>query len=218
MKLTYGIKNFRVFDKDGAVFNLKPVTILTGANCSGKSSLVKSLLLIKDFINQMREPHSCPEKTRLSFSDGSININGIKSVFNFNSKDSKDLVFTISKSILSEKERIVMDLFFSEKDGDFFNDGWLKRIRFSCVLEDNPEVFLDVTYDASGKMKVDTLDLSGNIYRLFCRNLFSVLQDLFSFGILLQFRQRMLLADYPEPDVLRQTFPVRCQIIYDGDL
>lgn len=171
MNFLYGIKNFRVFDKDGADFYLKPITILTGANCSGKSSLVKSLILIKDFINQMRDPHSCPEKTRLSFSDGSININGIKSVLNFNSKDSKDLVFTISKTVLSDNERIVMDLFFSEKDGDFFNDGWLNRIRFSCIIDGSSDVFLDVSYKSNGRMSVDTLDLSGNIYRLFCRNL-----------------------------------------------
>lgn len=171
MNIFYGIKNFRVFDKNGADFNLKPITILTGANCSGKSSLVKSLMLIKDFINQMRDPHSRPEKTRLSFSDGSININGIGSVLNFNSKDSKDLVFTISKKILSDNERIVMDLFFSEKDGDFFNDGWLNRIRFSCILDSSSDVFLDVSFKSNGKMSVDTLDLSGNIYRLFCRNL-----------------------------------------------
>ena len=171
MDILYGIKNFRVFDKDGAVFNLNPITILTGANCSGKSSIVKSLMLIRDFINQMRDPHSCPEKTRLSFSDGSININGIKSVLNFNSKDSKDLVFTISKTVLSDNERIVVDLFFSEKDGDFFNDGWLNRIRFSCIIDGISDVFLDVSYKTNGKMSVDTLDLSGNIYRLFCRNL-----------------------------------------------
>jgi AAA15 family ATPase/GTPase len=47
-----GIENFRVF-KDYTEFELRPLTLLTGPNNAGKSSLTKLLLLskngIKDF-------------------------------------------------------------------------------------------------------------------------------------------------------------------------
>lgn len=40
-----GFKNFRVFEQ--SEFDLKPITLITGANSSGKSTLFKSLLLLK---------------------------------------------------------------------------------------------------------------------------------------------------------------------------
>ncbi|MFY7787118.1 MAG: AAA family ATPase, partial [Thermoflexibacteraceae bacterium] len=42
-----GIENFRVF-KDFTEFEFAPITILTGTNSSGKSSLFKALLLLAD--------------------------------------------------------------------------------------------------------------------------------------------------------------------------
>ena len=43
----FGLENFRVF-KDYTWFDFAPITILTGPNSSGKSSLNKALLLLKD--------------------------------------------------------------------------------------------------------------------------------------------------------------------------
>ena len=53
----FGIENFRVF-KDYTNFKLKPFTILTGTNNSGKSSLTKALLLLKDNNNEINS-ESC---------------------------------------------------------------------------------------------------------------------------------------------------------------
>lgn len=55
MNCKYTIKNFRVFDEDGTMFNLRPITILTGCNNSGKSSLVKSLLVFLDYVKRVAE-------------------------------------------------------------------------------------------------------------------------------------------------------------------
>ena len=52
-KLT--IKNFRVFDEDGVSIDLKPITILTGCNSSGKSSTVKAMLLINLFLKELKQ-------------------------------------------------------------------------------------------------------------------------------------------------------------------
>ena len=54
MNTKYTIKNFRVFNEDGVSVSLKPLTLLTGCNSSGKSSLVKSLLLISDYFAALK--------------------------------------------------------------------------------------------------------------------------------------------------------------------
>ncbi|MBR4327066.1 MAG: DUF3696 domain-containing protein [Bacteroidales bacterium] len=51
-KLT--IKNFRVFDEDGETVDLKPITVLTGCNSSGKSSVVKAALMLNDVWRQLK--------------------------------------------------------------------------------------------------------------------------------------------------------------------
>ena len=45
------LENFRVF-KNKCSFELAPITILTGANSSGKSSVIKALNLMKDFYDE----------------------------------------------------------------------------------------------------------------------------------------------------------------------
>ena len=42
-----GVENFRIFEKEH-YFNFAPITLLTGANSSGKSSLIKALKFMKD--------------------------------------------------------------------------------------------------------------------------------------------------------------------------
>lgn len=54
MDTKYTIKSFRVFNEDGVSVTLKPLTLLTGCNSSGKSSLVKSLLLISDYFAALK--------------------------------------------------------------------------------------------------------------------------------------------------------------------
>ena len=50
----YKIKNFRVFNSDGAEFQFAPITALTGCNSSGKSSLTKSLMLLQPFFELIK--------------------------------------------------------------------------------------------------------------------------------------------------------------------
>lgn len=52
-----GLKNFRVFDdKNGFFEKLASITLLTGANNSGKSSLIKSLQMLKDSVKTKQIP------------------------------------------------------------------------------------------------------------------------------------------------------------------
>ena len=43
----FGLENFRVF-KDYTWFDFAPITLFVGPNNSGKSSVIKALLLLKD--------------------------------------------------------------------------------------------------------------------------------------------------------------------------
>ena len=52
-----GLKNFRVFDDNiGFLEELSPINLLTGANNSGKSSLIKSLQMLKNSIKDNQYP------------------------------------------------------------------------------------------------------------------------------------------------------------------
>jgi len=54
METKFTIKNFRVFDEDGVSLQLSPITILTGCNSAGKSSVVKAVTLLNSFLQQIK--------------------------------------------------------------------------------------------------------------------------------------------------------------------
>ncbi len=54
--LIIGLENFRIF-KEKTFFDIKPLTILTGTNNSGKSTLIKSLLLLKEAFRNSEVPY-----------------------------------------------------------------------------------------------------------------------------------------------------------------
>ena len=58
MYTDFTIKNFRIFDEEGTIVPLRPVTILTGCNNTGKSSIVKALCLLKDFCQQIENDYN----------------------------------------------------------------------------------------------------------------------------------------------------------------
>ncbi len=60
-KQLFSIDNFRVFDTRNN-FQLAPITILTGPNNSGKSSLVKALLMMKNGNNEVSYEFSLPNR------------------------------------------------------------------------------------------------------------------------------------------------------------
>jgi predicted ATPase len=71
----FGLENFRVF-KDYTWFDFAPITILTGPNSSGKSSLTKALLLLKDNFEKESLPNGALEFT--SEVHGMTNTSNIK--------------------------------------------------------------------------------------------------------------------------------------------
>lgn len=78
MNPVFSLKNFRSFGEDGADFELAPITVLTGCNSAGKSSLVKALMLLpeerKAYIRNFRF------STSLNISSKKLRLGGYKSV------------------------------------------------------------------------------------------------------------------------------------------
>ena len=66
MNTNFTIKNFRVFDENGVSVELKPITILTGCNSSGKSSIARAMLLLNSFLSQIRKAIENDEPIELS--------------------------------------------------------------------------------------------------------------------------------------------------------
>lgn len=66
MNTDFTIKNFRIFDREGATIDLRPITILTGCNNSGKSSIVKALCLLKDFCRNIEADYANKKQINLS--------------------------------------------------------------------------------------------------------------------------------------------------------
>lgn len=64
-------QNFRIFTKDTCDFLFKPITFLTGSNSSGKSSLVKAIMVVRDYIGTLRNRYSIDG----SFNPAELNLN-----------------------------------------------------------------------------------------------------------------------------------------------
>ncbi|MBL0309012.1 MAG: AAA family ATPase [Bacteroidetes bacterium] len=73
----FGVGNFRSF-KDMYNFELSPITVLTGTNSSGKSSLTKAMLLLKESFTNIKASYNAG-----SFSINRFDLNSL-SVLSFN--------------------------------------------------------------------------------------------------------------------------------------
>lgn len=125
MNTKYTLKNFRVFDEQGATFEMAPITILTGCNSSGKSSVTKSLMLLKPLLHNIKEDIRQGlfggfsgkgfNSYDLDFTKGQHKLGTLEKVINWNSEKKE---FSITYSIPSYALNRWMDvcIVFEEKD------------------------------------------------------------------------------------------------------
>lgn len=140
MKTKLNIKNFRVFDENGASFELNPITILTGGNNSGKSTVVKAILLLQDFCQQIKEDFSEGRNIISRLNDYKIDFhklpNSILGTFDnvIHRIFSKDDKTNTSGRVVMEVEifscmlmqDVVVRLEFGARKEDPLNNGYLK--------------------------------------------------------------------------------------------
>ncbi len=115
MNPIFSLKNFRSFGEDGADFELAPITVLTGCNSAGKSSLVKALMLL----SSGSEGGRYMENLKLSSKD--LCLGGYKNVAH------KDGHIIMSYTIWSAdlQDTLVVTRKYCAQRNDELNDGYL---------------------------------------------------------------------------------------------
>ena len=162
MNNKYIIKNFRVFDKTGVMVPVKPLTILTGCNSSGKSSIVKSMVLFDSYLQKLQEDFNNSNnldltKYKLDFSNNeSITLGGFNSVLHrgANQRSSKgspiDFGYKVHSHLLGEDVYVSFSFVADEKDE--LDNGYL------CVISiQTPNG--DIIYESTGKHTKGNLNL-----------------------------------------------------------
>ena len=132
MNPVFSLKNFRSFGKDGADFELAPITVLTGCNSAGKSSLVKALMLLSQATEtttgEFDEPFSRIIKNvrgvDLLVSAKDLCLGNYTKILNKKSKDGLiELSYDVWSSLLMEKISVVR--LYKEDTNDILHNGQL---------------------------------------------------------------------------------------------
>lgn len=139
MITNYTITNFRAFGNEGANVRIAPITILTGCNSSGKSSIAKSLLLLDSFLNKVKRAIETKSGIELGnytmdFNEYPLNLLGrFNKVINSSSTTGE-----IQFRYVAENGLEVL-LTFIAKEADALNRGYLKQLTIS---KDGNEIFM----------------------------------------------------------------------------
>lgn len=132
MKSKFGIKNFRTFNEKGIEVEIAPITILTGCNGSGKSSITKGFVLFNDALSSLK----LKEDLFKGFGVFDQYFSSIGQTYFPNAKLSK---IDFSKPVLSTLGNIDMLQYNSSN-----NDIELSMETFSYVLNSNVKVVLHI--------------------------------------------------------------------------
>ena len=128
MNTYYNLKNFRVFGEKGADTRIAPITVLTGCNSSGKSSIAKSILLLDTFLQKVKVASNNKSVLQLGnytmdFNDYPLNLLGrFDKVVNYKSTNGE-----IEYGFTSENGLEVV-LTFETNSADILNRGYLKSL------------------------------------------------------------------------------------------
>lgn len=100
MSKKIGIENFRVF-KDYTEFEIRPITLLTGPNNSGKSSFTKLLLLLQNGLE------------KLNFETGNHNLENFEKVLNWKN-DKKEIRITLENNIPVLRKDLLTEIIYTD--------------------------------------------------------------------------------------------------------
>ena len=141
MNTKYTIKNFRVFDEKGVTVDIKPITILTGCNSSGKSSIVKSMVLLDTYIQSILDNYNVFHKVlndlnnkyTLDFTkDTTSSLGNFKRVVHEGSEvDTITFQYQVHSLLLGED--VLVSFTFGMDENDLINQGYLRSIIISTT-------------------------------------------------------------------------------------
>lgn len=166
MENKFTVKNFRVFNEDGATFEFKPITLLTGTNGSGKSSITKSIMLLHDFFeqgfkdqNDRRKKVFEPTKYWLDFTKPELKLGGFGSEINRNS-NGEEMGFSYSyKPSVAPWFEYIVDYWFSATKNDDLKRGWLSRI---AIRTEKGDRIMGASVNKNGDLSIEYLNLNLN--------------------------------------------------------
>lgn len=129
------LKNFRVFDEKGVEFEIAPITILTGCNSSGKSSVIKSLMLVQEMFKSMKNDYVNGQSFQLSkyellFNKGKHNLGTYKKTVNRQSK-SNEISFSWSKYSPILNGNIDIEIVFCENENNILQNAKISSLELS---------------------------------------------------------------------------------------
>jgi AAA15 family ATPase/GTPase len=172
-----GIENFRIF-KDYTAFEFAPITLLTGANNSGKSSLIKALLLLAVNANKKLERFTLDfeEKTRTTklgdfFSVANTINKPIKFVLNFKNLE-KELGRPVHHEKLADEifQKLAAKPFIIEMQFDAQKENNMINFSFYCMDKEEKVKLLDFDFiekaQRVGKQEVNYIWLEKFIYAI----------------------------------------------------
>ena len=113
MRYQYKVKNFRVFDEEGVKVDMAPITILTGCNSSGKSSFVKSMLLINEVLSKISRVGKVNGSYRLDFTKKPNSLLGSYDNVIHRGSESKSITIEYTVPSLLLNEDVVVSLVFN---------------------------------------------------------------------------------------------------------
>ena len=160
MNTKYTISNFKNFDGKGATISLAPITILTGCNSSGKSSLVKSLVLLNDFLDKVKqdwEKNYAFDLTNkcLDFSTSHLQLGSYDLALNRNAAKNAPITFRFENVFAGET--FITSLCFNKNKKDILNNGWCERF---TIENQNGEVIADCRFNGERGFKFDALNMA----------------------------------------------------------
>ena len=129
----FSLKNFRSFGEEGADFELAPITVLTGCNSAGKSSMTKALMLLSRL--PMERNVVSPS---LELYSKDLGLGQFDKVLNL-AAQKREIV--ISFEIWSDylHEYVIVRRFFNAKKHDALGDGYM--CRYSVEKKDGTIIY-----------------------------------------------------------------------------
>lgn len=170
MNTKYTLKNFRVFDEQGATFEMAPITILTGCNSSGKSTITKSLMLLNEIFGNVLKDYVAGtrcylEDYTLNFTKGIHNLGKFDSVVNdksskkevcfeytfenvfYNGDLTAQLTFVCDNNAGTQNGRFSKILILNQDDIQLYNLDFERGI-LECNIAILKDSFFSFTHDA----------------------------------------------------------------------
>lgn len=144
----FEIENFKSIQANSK-FQFAPITILTGTNSSGKSSLIGSLRLLKSNFSNISYFN---EIFKLKFSKENHNLGNFEQVLNHNATE-KQITFSLPFELSGNNDSLKLSISYQLDDSNPLFNGQLTSMRI--FLNRTDEIIFSLNRDKDWEIKID---------------------------------------------------------------